>query len=88
MEMRLARILALVGAIFGAIFGGMTACNDHNPTVVFTVDVDGGGKSEAGISQDRIMDGSTPLDAGVDRAVDWNPVVDGLAPIDGNKAGG
>jgi hypothetical protein len=33
------------------VLGGITACSDHNPTVVFTVDA-AAGKSEAGTSQD------------------------------------
>jgi hypothetical protein len=48
LEMRLARALALAGAILG----GTTACDDHNPTVVFTGDAGGSGKSEAGSPQD------------------------------------
>jgi hypothetical protein len=39
-------------ALAGAILGGTTACNDHNPTVVFTGDAGGSGKSEAGSPQD------------------------------------
>jgi hypothetical protein len=79
--MQLARVLAFAGAIFG----GSTACNDHNPTVVFPVDAGEGGKIEAGASPDGggIIDVSTPVDVGIDRKVDLHQVVDGPAPFDG-----
>jgi hypothetical protein len=93
MEMRLARVLALAGAILG----GTTACNDHNPTVVFTGDAGASGKSETGSPQDSggnhdggaadvaiaTDNGAASVDVGIDRAVDLNQVVDGPAPVDG-----
>jgi len=55
--MRLAR------SLFGTwlVLGGITACSDHNPTVVFVVDAGVDGKSEAGSPQDG---GGTGHDGG------------------------
>jgi hypothetical protein len=62
-EMRLARILLGVWIVLG----GITACSDHNPTVVFTVDAGTTAKSEAGTSQDGggSHDGGTAAEAAV-----------------------
>jgi hypothetical protein len=46
--MRLARIL--LGTWL--VFGGLTACSDHNPTVIFATDAATGGKIDVGTSQD------------------------------------
>ena len=82
--MRLARIL--VGAWL--VLGGITACSDHNPTVVFTPDAGADAKSsEAGTPQDSggshdggsaevtvAVDGAGPL-LDVSSAVDQAPEV-------------
>ena len=44
--------LVLVLAVAGLALGGITACKDHNPTVVFTGDAGTDGKTEAGAPQD------------------------------------
>jgi hypothetical protein len=48
------------------VLGGITACSDHNPTVVFTVDA-AAGKSDAGTSQDGggSHDGGTAAEVAV-----------------------
>jgi hypothetical protein len=56
------------------VLGGITACSDHNPTVVFTVDA-AAGKSEAGTSQD----GGGSHDAGTAAEVAVAP--DGGGPV-------
>ena len=77
--MRLARIL--VGAWL--VLGGVTACSDHNPTVVFTGDAGVDGKGEAGIVQDGggNHDGGTVAEVAV--TVDGGgPAFEVLLPVD------
>jgi hypothetical protein len=97
-KMRLARIL--LGTWL--VFGGLTACSDHNPTVVFVGDAAADGKSEAGSPQDSVggHDGGgaaevvVAVDAGgplgdVPLAVDLPPEanpVSDVANLDVNRA--
>jgi hypothetical protein len=79
LSMRLARIL--VGAWL--VLGGVTACSDHNPTVVFTGDAGVDGKGEAGIAQDGggNHDGGTVAEVAV--TVDGGgPAFEVLLPVD------
>jgi hypothetical protein len=96
--MRLARIL--LGTWL--VFGGLTACSDHNPTVVFVTDAAAAGKSEAGSPQDSVgsHDGggaaevAIAVDAGgplgdVPLAIDLSPEaspVSDVANLDVNRA--
>jgi hypothetical protein len=94
--MRLARIL--LGTWL--VFGGLTACSDHNPTVVFVTDAAAAGKSEAGSPQDSVgshdggggaevavaVDAGGPLvDVAIDLPPEANPVSD-VANLDVNRA--
>jgi len=77
--MRLARIL--VGAWL--VLGGVTACSDHNPTVVFTGDAGVDGKGEAGIALDGggNHDGGTVTEVAV--SVDGGgPALEVSSPVD------
>jgi hypothetical protein len=90
MEMRLVRVLALVGLILG----GGTACKDHNPTVVFTgADAGGDGKSETGAPLDGggSRDGGSAVEVAIatdlgNQIVDA-PLADGPASIDSAGTG-
>jgi hypothetical protein len=71
MKMRLALILTLAGSVLG----GMSACSDHDPTVVFKMDAAGDVKVEAGAPQDS----GASFDAG--SVADSAIVTDGAGPV-------
>jgi hypothetical protein len=75
-DMRLARILVATWLVLG----GITACSDHNPTVIFTADAGADAKTEAGTSHD----GGSSHDGGTDvvTAKDDGPASDVLVPVD------